>query len=142
MKRKINSCTKKVVVIFALLVLFAQTAFAYTYSSYGTFILNGSESSSWKTTTTSGNKLSSKKESDSSKYHVYVSSKTMVTSPQFRIVDASNDTFCRYISLTSVGANLEGDENTASKGWTMYASLKPSALQYDSDTIKLKFSAD
>ena len=135
-KRKI----KTAIVTSVLMLSLTVTAFtATTWSDPGTFSLEGT---SWKHRTTANIMLGNVKTTDSQYYVVYTVSKTMWSSPVFRLVNSSNEVRSNEKSCASVDKQATGNGNTGTIGYAYYASMKASAFQSGTDTIKIQFKSN
>ena len=122
-----------IVCLFSAQLVYAST----TYTSAKTWSLTAG--SGFSTMTTSGNKLKSTKTTDEPDWRVYTVAKTMVTAPKARLVNSEGDVRSDTLTTASTGNSVSSTANTGVKGYYEYLSVKPSALQVGTDTIKLKF---
>ncbi len=138
MKKK----TKKISVLAITIIMvlcFQMMSFALsTWSDAGTFEL--STDTGWTRTTTTGNYLNNEKDSNSANVTVYTVSKTMASSPSFRIVTYNNEARCTAFTTAAAGKSKTSDTNTGEIGYTYYASVKEAWNQVtDDQTIRIQF---
>ncbi len=118
--------------IFATQIIYAAT----TYTDARTWSLTRGQGYSTKTTT--GEKLGSNKETDSKYWIVYTVSRTMISSPKLKLVNSNGEERSEVITAGKTGQYAKGDSNTGTIGYALYLSVKPGALQFGTDTIKLQ----
>ena len=106
-----------------------STAYSYELKS----------SDGWKRNTTVGEWMGNLKDSDKNKYDVYTVSKTMWSSPKFRVVNSDNAVISDVVTTASTGRYATGKENVGIKGYAYYGSVKPAWNQTGTDRIKLQF---
>lgn len=129
---------KTLLSLVLLLAIVVSTAFSYNWSNQGTFSL--SSGNSWKKTTTTGNTLSAVKTTNNSGFEVYTHSKTMWSYPSVRMVNSNNEIRSSSVMVSPVGEYSVGSNNTGSKGYRYYLSIKPAWNQISKDTIKLSYT--
>ena len=130
---------RKMIWICLIVCLFsAQLVYASTsYTSAKTWSLTAGND--FSTITTSGNKLRSTKTTDEPNWRVYTVAKTMVTYPKAKLVNSVGEARSDILTTVGTGNYVSSTANTGVKGYYEYLSVKPSALQIGTDTIKLKF---
>lgn len=136
--------TKKLISLLLCLLMIISvsapiSAVAYTWSGDNTFFLTSGEN--WKTSSSARDK----KESTNNIVQVKTQSLTMWNNPTFRIVSNTGDTpnvYSKSFTMGNTGNTKSSASNTATKGTTCYASLKPAFLQTKTDSIRFTFSAD
>lgn len=109
---------------------------ASTWTNAYTYELNSSDS--WKTTTTQNVKMGATKTSDDSKYQVHTVSKTMWSSPSFRLVNSNNTVISNSVTTAGAGRTVTGNNNTGSIDYAYYGSVRPAWNQSGLDRIKLQ----
>lgn len=130
---------KKRIIIFLLtIMLLSNVAIAYNWSDIGTYSLSAWQG--YKRYTTEGEKLYALKSTDSEYFDVDTYTKTMWTSPLFRLVNSDNEIRSMSVSTANSGERATGNGNTGSEGYYYYASIKPTWNQLGTDTIKLDFT--
>lgn len=126
--------------LFALLMfvcVFSVVSALSTWSDAYTYELKSSDG--WKRTTTQNEWMGNQKDSDKEIYDVYTVTKTMWSSPEFRVVNSENAVVSNTVTTASKGRYVTGDGNTGSKGYAYYGSVKPAWNQTGTDRIKLQF---
>ena len=133
--------TKSIILAIAAIFLFQITAFAAnTWSDAGTINLN--RNTGWKRTTTTGVYLVNTKSTDSNNVTVYTVSKTMVSYPQFRMVNSNNAARSASFTVPPAGKQKTNSSNTGVNGYNYYASVKPAWNQVSNNqSIRLQFKS-
>lgn len=125
-----------VFIVVSQIVVFA----AETWSNPGTF--NLPRGGSWNRVTTTGVHLGNTKTTTSTNFEQYTISKTVSSSPSFRLVNSSNEVRSKTITTAAVGRQKTGGGNTGEKGYAYYASVKPALNQITgSGSIRLQFKS-
>lgn len=129
---------KKILFGLFAFVAVAQLAFATsTWSDAYTYELTGG--GDWKRQTTVGEYMGNLKDSNTAKYDVYTVSKTMWSSPSFRVVNSNNAVVAGSVTTAPAGQYSTKNENTGTIGYAYYGSVKPAWNQLGTDRIKLQF---
>lgn len=126
--------------LFALLMLvcvFSVASALSTWSDAYTYELDSSDD--WVRTTTQGEWMGNQKDSDKSVYDVYTVTKTMWSSPKFRVVNSNNAVVADTVTTAGKGRYVTGGGNTGTIGYAYYGSVKPAWNQSGTDRIKLQF---
>ena len=130
-------------IILCLAMLFSIQIVAFaaeTWSDAATYQLNSD--TGWKRLTTTGIYLGNEKTTSSNKVTVYTVSKTMSSSPKFRIVNSKNQERSGHITTAAVGKSKTDTSNTGEKGYNYYASVKPAWNQAtDNKSIRIQFKS-
>ncbi len=139
MKRK-NKGFMTLCVTLTLICVFQIFAFAFSWSDAGTFELD-SDTGTWVYYTTANTKLGDAKTTDDALVTVYTISKTMGSSPKFRLVRANGDIRSEKITTGEPGEAVSGS-STGGAGNTYYASMAAAWNQVTNNkTIRIKFDS-
>lgn len=125
--------------ILSAVIFFSVVQIAYgasTWTDAYTYELKSSDG--WKTKTTENVKMGATKTSDKSGYEVHTVSKTMWSSPKFRLVNSDNAVVSSEVTTAGAGRTATGKNNTGSIGYAYYGSVKPAWNQSGTDRIKLQ----
>ena len=120
------------------LIFISNVALA-NWSKVATFSLNSGQN--WTRYATNGQSVSSYKSTNQTYYYVDTYTKSMWTSPTFRLVNSDNEVRSWTVSVAGDNQRAIGHGNTGTVGYNYYASLKPAWNQIGTDTIKLDFDA-
>jgi len=123
--------------LFLFVCTITLTSALSTWSNAYTYELKSSDN--WVRNTTQNEWMGNQKDTDSSDYDVYTVSKTMWTSPKFRVVNSDNKVASDVVTTASKGRYVTGGNNTGTIGYAYYGSVKPAWNQTGTDRIKLQF---
>lgn len=136
MKRFVLVMSTILIVVGAQIVAYAGTS----WSDGGTFEI--SRGDGWHNHCTTGEMLGNTKTTESSNVSVYTVSKTMTSSPSFRLINSDGYARSDSFSTPAVGKSVTNNSNTGTVGYTYYASIKPAWNQVSDDcTIKIQFKS-
>lgn len=140
MKQKTKKISVLAITIIMVLCFQMMTFALSTWSDAGTYDLD--HDTDWKRLTTTGIYLNNQKDSESVNVSVYTVSKTMASSPLFRIVNSNNLARSAAFTTPAVGKSKTDDSNTGEKDYTYYASVKSAWNQItDGQSIRIKFKS-
>lgn len=132
MKKKLSFTALMLVCVFSAVCASSNWSDAHTYQ------LNSGDG--WKTRAVNNEKMGNEKDdTNNSKYDVCTLSKTMWSSPKFRVVNSNNEPVSGEITTAKAKRCATGDDNTGIAGRVYYGSVKPAWNQSGSDRIKLQF---
>lgn len=92
----------------------------------------------WRVASSDGTAMVSEKTTDSSKYDVYTVTKSMWSSPRFKLVNSNNVAVSGEVETSPAGQYSTGSNNAGVIGYAYYGSVKPGWNQTGSDYIKLQ----
>lgn len=122
--------------IIAFLSIVQIASAASTWTNAHTYELAGG--GGWKTTTTQNTKMGANKTSNNSTYQVHTVSKTMWSSPRFRLVNSNNAVISGEVTTAGARKTVTGSNNTGTIGYAYYGSVRPAWNQTGTDRIKLQ----
>lgn len=126
-----------IIVLAIMLIASVQFVFASDYwSDAKRYDLEPNDG--WRRASSDGTAMVSEKTSNSTSYLVHTVTKSMWSSPIFRLVNSNNVAVSGEVETAPSGSTATGGNNAGVIGYAYYGSVKPAWNQINSNYIKLQ----